>query len=344
MVKGNHGHIPIYQKLFEFYQKGILSQKFKPGSRIDSINRMMERHQVSRETAKRVLHMLIQEQLVVTKAGKGTFVRINSKKIRAWGVVVPFYSSNIEKLIVLLQHEAKNLGRSFQYYLHYNNADEEIRIVSTLIQSGLEAVIIVPNYNETQTSEFYRNLIPGHTKIVLADNTMAGSYFNYVIQSYDLGVKRVVDYLGEGTEGNFLLLNSEMWQGKNLVFDLVRDTFRVLVADKYYDRFLFVSNHINALTPDYLHENNITGVLSLSDTESIRLLGRLKLWGFKVPSDISVVSYGNTELTQYSTPAITAIDSNYPKMASDIAQQIVNKQKRQHNQVVLQPKLIIRHT
>lgn len=344
MDKHIHGHIPIYQKLFDQYQQKIVSQQIKPGSRIDSINKMMVRHKVSRETAKRVLQMLVEERLAISKAGKGTFAQIASGQKRAWGMVVPFYISNIEQLIYHVQQEAKNLGRSFQYYLHYNNASEEIRIVGSLIQEGYEAVIVVPNYDETNTASFYRGLMSGHTKIVLADNTMAGSYFNYVIQSYDLGVKRAVDYLSKKNKGNFLLLGSERWQGKNLVFDLMKNTFQMLIMEKQHEMELFVVTHLNSLTSDYFHDNKIGGILSTGDAESIRIIGRLKKWGFKIPQDIALVSYGNTELTQYNNPSITTIDGKYPRMASDIAQQIVNKQKRQYDQVVIQPQLIARET
>ncbi len=344
MNRIKQGHVPIYRKLFEEYEQKIIKQEFKPGSKIDSINRMMDRHGVSRETAKRVLQMLADSGLVIKQAGKGTFIRWGESLQKAWAMVVPFYSTNIEQLVVDLQTEAKNLGRSFQYFLHYNNANEEMRVVGSLIQQGYEGIIVVPNYDETQTADFYRNLVVGNAKIVLADYTMAGSYFNYVIQSYDLGVKRAVDYLGTQKQGNILMLGSERWQGKNLVFDLMLDTLQLLVAERFKNKQVFVVQHMSRLTADYLTERNITGVLSANDIESIRLLGRLTQWGFRVPEDINLVSYGNTELTRYAVPAITAIDCNYRRMASDIAQQLINDKKRQKDQVVIQPTLVLRNT
>ncbi|MEI6143345.1 MAG: winged helix-turn-helix domain-containing protein, partial [Mariniphaga sp.] len=77
--------IPLYRRLTEFYQLKILNQDYLPDQRIDSISRIMDRHGVSRETAKLVLKQLIANGLVVSKAGKGTF--INSKRAlkKIWG-------------------------------------------------------------------------------------------------------------------------------------------------------------------------------------------------------------------------------------------------------------------
>lgn len=338
------GHIPIYKRLTEFYRHKIIAQEYQPGSKIDSINKMMSRHSISRETAKRVIKGLIDEKLVVSQPGRGTYVNHSSSLVKAWGMVVPFYSSNIEQLISHLNIQAVEKGRKLEYFLHYNNPEEEMRSVGQLIQKGYEAIIIVPNYDESVTGEFYRKLNTGSTKIILADNTMAGSYFRYAIQSYDLGIKRAVDYLTQKQEGNYLLLSSEKWQGKNLVYDLMQQTFEMLLDSKLPDRKLFCSTDINKLNQDYFISNNIKGILTIQDSIAIRLIGRLKQWGLSIPADVSVVSYGNTELTEFFSPPISVIDCKYEEMSHCISRLIDSDIEDQIDQVIIQPKLIIRET
>jgi len=337
-------HIPIYKKLTEYYREKIISQGIKPGARIDSINKMMSRHGVSRETAKRVIKILIDESLVVSQAGKGTYATFASTIKQSWGMVIPFYSSNIEQLILHINLEALKKNRKLDYFLHYNNPNEEMRAVGQLIQKGYEAIIIVPNYDENCTGEFYRNLNPGNSQIVLADNTMAGSYFKYAIQSYDLGVKRAVDYLTKQDIGNYLLLSSERWQGKNLVFELMKQTFEMILEVKLPNSELFYSSDINKLTPEFINNRNIKGVLSVQDSITIRLIGRLRKWGIEIPKDIRIVSYGNTELTEFFSPPITAINCKYDEMAKTISELIYQKGRHKRAQVVIQPELIIRNT
>lgn len=343
MQKNNF--IPIYQRLTDFYQLKILNQEYLSDQQIDSISMIMDRHNVSRETAKLVLKKLIENGLVVSKAGKGTFINSQKSIQKIWGMVVPFYSSNIEQLIGFLQEEARKRGRELVYFFDYNNAEEEKQLVGKMIFEGYEAIIIVPNYNEMNTAEFYRKLIPGNTKVMLVDYTMAGSYFRYVIQSYDLGVKRALDYLILQGQGNLLFIKNEIWKGRNLLYELMESTFRTLIEERYPDKKLLVLDRVSDLNISYLSENEINGILCCVDTDAIRIVGRLKQWNIKIPEEVSVVSYGDTELTKFFDPPVTAIDCKYEEMAYLTAQLLMEDHiSKLTEQYIIQPELIIRKT
>ena len=338
----NHSYLPIYQKVTNYYEDRILCQDYLPNQRIDSISRIMSRHQVSRETAKKVIKILIEKRLVISRAGKGTFVCPRIATIDVWGMVIPLYSSNIEQLINQINALALENNKRLDFFLHYNNPEEEMRIVRNMIQQGYEAIIIVPNYDESLTAAFYKDLIAGNTKIVLADNTMAGSFFQYVIQSYDLGVKRAFEHLSSKDSGNYLLIGTEKWMGENLVFDLMEQTFMALVQTFQPQRRLYISHSINEIDKQFIESKNITGILSMQDANSVRMTRRLLMWGYSIPDDISIVSYGNTELLEYNEPAITTIRCRYRSMAENIVKMI--KGENEHEQVVIQPQLAIRET
>ncbi len=336
--------IPVYRKLTDHYRKKILSQEMPPGYKVDSINKIRTRHGVSRETAKLVLKKLSEESLVISKAGKGSFVTSQVAIRKIWGVILPFYSSNIEELISHLKVEATKRNRQLTYFLDYNDPEEERKLVSTMIMEGYEAIIIIPNFNETSTSDFYRKLISGKTKVILIDNTMAGSYFRYVIQSYDLGVKRAMDYLASRSNGNFLLVTNDIWKGRNLLNEHIEQTFRNLAKEIYPGRKVFVTTGILELSLEMLVENNIRGILSCSDTDSVKTLGRLKKFNIKTPDQISLVSYGNTEITELFQPAITVIDCRYDEMARYAVSLLDKGNDNIPAQHIIQPQLIIRET
>lgn len=341
----NRSFVPIYQKLFDLYKNKIVNQALHPGVQIDSINRMMQRHSVSRETAKLVLRKLTEGKLIVSIPGKGSFVREQIETNNTWVMVLPFYSSNMEQLINKIDQEAMNRGKSFTYFFHYNNAEDEMRIVGSMVQQGYEAILVVPNYDETLTAEFYRKLSFGNSLVLLLDNTMSGSFFRYAVQSYDLGVKRAIDYLVTKCNNNLLFIKNSSWKGRNLLFELMENTFSNIISTHYPDRSLFVISNINDLNIDFLLKNLIGGVLCCQDTDAVRLLGRLKSWNITVPQGVSVVNYGNTELTQIFEPAITVVDCLYDEMAAKASELIDQGESAgRYEQHVIQPKLIIRNT
>ena len=341
---GTESFIPIYKRLTDYYRGRILTQNLVPGQKIDSLNRIMVRHQVSRETAKLVQDNLRKENLIVSVPGKGSFITPQSELKNIWGIIMPTFTSNIENLIIQLESQAMKRGREMIHYLTYNDPAEEEKLVGTMIRDGFEAVIVVPNSNEMLTADFYRQLIPGRTQVILIDHTMAGSWFQYAVQSYDLGIRRAVDYLISRNRGNLLLVKNDVWKGRDLLNELIEHTFREIVTQKSPDREVHVVSNARGLQPGLITNKKIGGILSCFDVDSIKVLGRLKNWGIRIPEEVSLVSYGNTELTEFFEPSITVVDSDYSGMAMHTANLIENMGDEVEKQYVIQPRLIIRNT
>jgi DNA-binding LacI/PurR family transcriptional regulator len=339
--------VPIYQKLFTYYSEAILTQQVPPGIRIDSINEIRKKHDVSRETAKLVLKKLCAEGLIIQKPGKGSFVAPLGPKKPVWGVIVPFFSAHVEKLIQSLSAEAERLGRRIEHYVDYNSWEEETRLVGRMIHERCEAVVVVPTYDESQAAEFYRNLKSGGTLVTLLDHTMAGSYFTYAIQSYDLGVQRAVRYLRSKTGQTLAFLKNDTWAGRNMVQEVMEQTFVQCVEEEANGRRALVIEHLSAVRPDFLRRERVGGIFCCDDADAVRVLGRLTEWGFRIPSDLSVISYGNTDLARYFTPKITSIDPHGEEMASRIAGMIRAHSLGENvrfSQYVIQPDLVVRET
>ena len=57
-----------------------------------------------------------------------------------------------------------------------------------------------------------------------------------------------------------------------------------------------------------MHKDRPTAVVSMDDPLSIGLSGFLQTLGLSVPADVSIVSFNNTQVGQYHSPALTSID------------------------------------
>lgn len=339
--------VPIYRKLFDEYKQDIITQKFQPGDRIASINKIMARHQVSRETAKLVLKMLAEEGLIVQKAGLGSYVADLGPREKVWAVLIPAFSIMTEQLISLIRREAFKLQRRLDHFVYYYNWEEEIRLVGTLINQRYEAIIVVPTFDERQTADFYRHLISEGTVVTLLDHTMAGSYFTYVIQSYDLGVKRAVHYLKDKTDKNLVFIKNDWQAQRNMVQESMIETFIGFVEKSEDSRKAMVVENLFELGPEMIRKNRIGGIFCSDDTDAIRVMGRLRELGISVPRDVVLVSYGNTDLARYFTPAITSMDPHCEEMAvrtAEIIQKHINREDTTYCQFVIQPELVIRET
>ena len=340
-------HVPIYQRLYNHYREAIFTQQYSPGSRIDSIHELMQKHGVSRETAKLVLKKLAGEGLILQKAGKGSFVLNRSPQKAAWGVVVPFFSAQIDGLLAALADEAVRAKRTVESFVSYNNWQEEIRLVGTLIHRKYEAVLVVPTFDETKTAHFYRTIQSFGSLLMLLNHTMAGSSFTYVIQSVDLGVKRGMQYLLEKSPPAVAFVKNQGGAGRNLIQEFMEATFKNCVESASLPIKAFTVNRLQNLNAQWLRRKGVGGIFCCDDLDAVGVLGRLRGWGIRIPEDISVISYGNTDLARYFTPKITSVNSHYEDMAR-IAAGIIARHARgestRNEQHVILPTLIVRDT
>jgi DNA-binding LacI/PurR family transcriptional regulator len=339
--------VPIYRRLIDDYKDAIINRRLKPGDLVDSINRIMEVHRVSRETAKTVLNTLAQEGYILKRPGKGSFVADLRPRRKLWAVVLPFYSAQYEDLVHALAQQAWALGRQLHHFVDYNNWEEELRLVGHLTRERYEAVVVVPTMDESRTSEFYRSLSALETSVSLIDHTMAGSYFPYVIQSYDLGVQRGMRHLLEHTTGAIAFVRNEMWSGRNMVQELMENTFLGVMSEERPNVMPLCIDKGQRMDAAFVTQYNVQGVFCCDDSDAIRIIGRLKEEGVSVPGDVRLVSYGNTHLARYFTPALTSLDPHTAEMAAmtaDILSKRIKGEQTSFCQYVVQPELVVRDT
>lgn len=347
MTQPPDSHIPVYSRIFEQMRDDILNYRLPPGARVDSINEIQTKFRVGRETAKRVLSMLATEGYIVQLRGKGSFVTDLRPKQKVWGLIFPFYSVQYEELISGISARAADYDRALHHFCNYNSYEEEIRLVSKMLHERYEAVVVIPTLDESKTwNAFYSRLPSAESSVILLDHTMTSSDFRLVVQSYDLGVIRAIQYLLARKPGGVAFVENEIWAGRNMVLELMRGTYLEHLRAHRPDVQPLILPRATEIRGAEFRERNITGVFCCDDTSAIQTIGRLREQGLKVPDDVNVASYGNTSLARYFTPAITSVDPHNAEMASVLADFLTSPDsdhaaKRQY---VVQPHLVIRGT
>ena len=255
----------------------------RPGDRIDSITEIQRRHGVSRETAKRVLSTLADDGYIIQRPGKGSFVADLRPPKKIWGVILPFYSVQYEDLLLRLRRYAAAAGCELHHFYDDNDWQQEIRLVQTMLEERYQGVVVVPTLDESRTWDFYSSQSPQDTPVVLLDHTMSYQDFTFVVQSYDLGVVRAVNYLIECRPGNIAFVQNEGWSGRNMVLELMQETFRMVLArEQRGDAPVFLDSKpgVRALE---LQEQGVTGLFCCDDVTAIQVIGRLKEQGWTFP-------------------------------------------------------------
>ena len=339
-------HSPIYKRLYERFREDIVSFRLPPDTQIDSITEIEKKYRVGRETAKRVLSMLANDGYIVQLRGKGSFVADLRPRQKIWGLIFPFYSIQYEELITEIAGHATAQGRALQHFCNYNSYEEELRLVSKMLRERFEAVVVIPTLDESKTwDSFYSNLRTSECSVVFLDHTMTSSNYRYVVQSYDLGVTRALQYLLERKPGGVAFVENEVWAGRNMVLELMRETYLKHLRMNRPEPPPLLLPRASLVRAELLREHGITGVFCCDDTSAIQTIGRLREQGMRIPEEVNVVSYGNTCLARFFVPAITSVDPHNREMATLLSALLDgNNAKQAERQFVVQPELVIRGT
>ncbi|MDP7639635.1 MAG: GntR family transcriptional regulator [Candidatus Hydrogenedentes bacterium] len=343
----NQAATPIYRRLVDKYKDDILSFRLRPGDQVDSIAEIQRRHGVARETAKRVLGILAEEGYIVQQPGRGSFVVDLGPKQAIWGLVFPFYSIQYDDLIHEISEKASASDRELRHFCDYNSYEEEIRLVGVMLKERYEAVVVIPTLDESKTWSFYSRLSSTDSSVVLLDHTMTSNDFDFVVQSYDLGVVRAIDYLLAQKDGGIAFIENEIWSGRNMVLELMRETYRDFMRSHRPGFDPIILPRATSIRADELRAHGVTGIFCCDDVSAIQVIGRLNERGANVPEHFNVVSYGNTDLGRFFTPAITTVDPHNAEMASVLAELVHPATKgaaASNRQYVVHPKLIVRGT
>ena len=76
MHKVDHNsYEPSYAQLVRILQEQIAVGRLRPGDRLPSESQLCEHHGVSRMTIRRAINILVEQGLVITKQGQGTFIK-----------------------------------------------------------------------------------------------------------------------------------------------------------------------------------------------------------------------------------------------------------------------------
>lgn len=82
----------LYRQLTDLLRADINGGEYKPGTRIPSESKLMARYGVARNTVRQAMEVLRDEGLVITRHGRGSFVRgedENDVPFRNWRDEVP---------------------------------------------------------------------------------------------------------------------------------------------------------------------------------------------------------------------------------------------------------------
>ena len=331
--------IPKYRALSDLIRKEIADGKYYKGEKLASENELAAKYKMSRQTVRQALGVLESEGALLRQRGSGTYVNeiIENKNVksRTIGVITTYITDYIFPSISRgIEEELSKNAYGFSLGVTKNKVENENKILKLFIENSVDGIIVegtksaLPNpnlylYHELEKrgipyvffNGYYRELSPVY---VITDDRGGGKKAaEYLIK--ELGHKRIGGiFKSDDIQGH------ERYAGFT---EAIMECGGVLKDDAviWYttDDKDFVMSDVN--TENIINKlSDCTAVVCYNDQIAFNLMGLFRKKGIKVPKDISVIGFDNSNISEISPIKITTLSHPKDKLGQKAAQKIIN--------------------
>jgi LacI family transcriptional regulator len=249
-----------------------------------------------------------------------------SRRSRAIGLVVPTISNPVfGPTIDAIERRLDHAGYALLIHCCERDPAREFKQVRTLIERGVDGLIITGSVHLPELVELLsRDRVPYVSQDVALQMPMGPS----IALDNAGAMGTAIDYLYEAGHRRIAVFSGPIHNTPP-----VNDRFMGAVA-RMRERGLDLPNEWLVVTDDYeslsiraaarcLLVDAPTAVACTGDILALGLVAEARARRLRVPSDLSVIGCGNTDMGQYVDPPLTTVRMPYAEMGETAAQQLL---------------------
>ncbi len=321
-----NGKMFLYKQLYTQLKEKILSGEYPSLSLLPSEREIGLANHVDRITVRRALQMLVEENLVQKQPGKGTLViygkpasqsALKSASIAFFlpksarnsdRITQPFYAS----LFYGVQKECQRRG----YSVIYSTLDEQDDFDAIVSANDFAGIFFVSNVSRAHIARALERKIPSvlingydeRLPSVLSDN-FTGTYLacRHLIkrghkeigvikgvESYVTSIERLRGCVTALYEAGLALKNAYILGGDSWEVESGFEAVNTLIKSQ---------------------KKLPTAFVAFNDRLALGAIQALMQAGVRVPQDVSVTGFDNSEQAKYALPKITTVEIHLPMLA-----------------------------
>ncbi len=268
---------------------------------------------------------------------------LKTNKTYTVGLVVPdisnVYFMNIAKGVesVISEH-----GYTLALGSSSENESKELKLLQAFKDKRFDYCILASCLKD---SKKLNELIDDNFKVIMVDTYLPGLNTNFVVENNEKYSYILTDYFIKKGHKNIVFVNgiehistaAERYNGfLKAIEDNKIDFDRTHYIDGGYETELAYKKVKN-----FLKNHKPTIIYATNNRMAEGSLRAIKEMGFKVPDDISFVSYGDIDLSELIEPKLTIIDQNAYNMGV-VAGEIIASQRKEKRTYTVKSKFMKR--
>ncbi|PTM57946.1 GntR family transcriptional regulator [Desmospora activa] len=358
---------PKYLQLKNEIKGWIQSGKFQPGGKIPSELELADQFNFSRQTVRLAISELVHEKWLYRVQGKGTFLSHTppgqgdpDTQSHIIGVITTYISDYIFPSIIRgIESHLGPKGYSILLLNTNNDVEKEAAALKTVMEKQVDGLIIEPTKSAfpNPNLELYFSLLEKQIPLVM----LHSSYLELNVRSIRsndskggfLAAKHLIEQGHRGIGGIF---KSDDLQGKYRFKGFLEAIQANGIPFRSELVQFFTTEQRNEAAAHYvqsiLKKSSIhlpSGIVCYNDEIAFDLVRELKQAGIRVPEDLSVVSFDDSQLAEAGEVKLTTV--KHPKFYMGVKaaecilqaiQQLRTGKKEILDDTVFEPELILR--
>jgi LacI family transcriptional regulator len=297
------------QKIAETIARWFEEERFRPGDRFPSDQELAREFSVHHVTVRTAVKRFVDAGLLERRVGAGTVVRERKPPPAALSqahetpgvaLAVPDAThSFFSEMLRAAEGVLLGTGRPLLFGHTWERAQREEQVVDTWLAQGIRRMILTPPVVEPR---FYLSLLERGVRLVFVDRKVEGVDVPSIVSRDDEGMSALVKYLVDEL-GHRQLVHlagpTTIWTGR-----LRRETFErqaracgLDAADIQVRPAGFYMEDGYRATMALLKAGDPPGaIVAANDPAAVGAIRALQESGLRVPHDVSVTGYGDTDL------------------------------------------------
>lgn len=302
---------------------------------------------ITSERKKHVIKVIEEMNYIPNHFAQG----LNTKRNMAIGLVVPDMENPVfSKMITGVEEYVDKKGYRLILGVCNHNRDKEAVYLDLIHNNHVDGMIVFPTFLDN-TKKIIDDWEASEFPVVLCGLSFEDSSISYVKCDSRMGAYMATDHLIERGRRKIAFIAPVFEKSMaDTRINGYMDALRVNGID--FDESLTVYcqqsfDSVYEAAKDLLNDAKPDSIVCLYDYIAIPVMRAASELGLKIPEDISVIGYDNIDVSGYLPVALSTVETQSVRIGELAAEIMVNKINGticKHDQIVLQPKLIIRES
>jgi len=311
---------PKYQQLKDYLVKMIESNELTRGKKIPSENELADRFHISRHTVRRAISELVNDGVLTSTQGKGTFVNHgprNSRQNLIIGVITTYIGDYIFPSIIRgIDQVLSENGYSIALGCTYNQFEKERQCLENFLNQDIKGLIVettksaLPNPNIELYDEFKKRDIPVLFMHGIYKGYPASSIYEDDVEAGYLATKHLLE-LGHRKIAGIFKIDDIQGHARYEGFCKAHKEIGAGLSDKRVlwfdtnDLLYKFSMQSGDIIIEFLED--CTAVVCYNEQISLKVIDIIRERGINIPERLSLVSFDDSELAVASEVKMTTV-------------------------------------